>query len=566
MADTPTANKPKQRVMKSAKETVDRFNTSFNYARQNHHKRWQRNWKLYNNQRVYIGYKGITNTFIPMPFSTVETLTAALCAGRPSIEFKPQDMYQYIQSYVVTGKKPDMKALNAQFDYYWECDNWDLKTIKTVRGGFNYGTACEWLYWDEDKPRVINMNVRDAIIDPSMDDPMQLITHPNDFFSGRRYLTSVDSLKGEQMIDPDSGELKPRFKNLDKIVPGLVGGDPTDKEMKDSNMGSIISDADSVEVIEIVDGDQIISVAQRKVTIESRPNNLGIHYLVIHRFIADESIIYGKSILDPIAKETELLNDITNQRVDAVTDALNPQATIDPVYSAWIPKMKNLPSSIYPFKAGSMEYLVKPQVPAGAFTETANIKNDVREATASDQVVKGVSSNGDPTATEINAQLQQSGERFEIFQRMLEREGLYQRTKIVYRMMLHYVTEKQLVPVDSVDGPKFRQFNPAQFDETYEPQIRLSSTIKSQQQQQQSQSTQAYEVIIADPTNDLWETKKILYPKMFDLTEDELDKIIGSQKPVQAPAPIAGAVPPVGPDGIPAPQPAAALPTGGLPV
>ena len=68
-------------------------------------------------------------------------------------------MYQYIMSYYEAGKKPDLKALNSLYDYYWDCDNWDLKTIKMVRNGFKLGTAAEWIYWKNDKPRIISLTL-----------------------------------------------------------------------------------------------------------------------------------------------------------------------------------------------------------------------------------------------------------------------------------------------------------------------------------------------------------------------------------------------------------------------
>lgn len=523
--------------MRSAKQTVDRFLESWNYAKDNHHSRWERNYKLYNNKRVLVSYEGITNTFVPMTFSQVETLTAALCAGRPSIDFVPQDMYRYIAAYYRTGAKPDLEALNAYFDYFWECDNWDTKSIKTVRGGFLYGTSCEWIYWDGDKPRIINMNVRDAIIDPSLTDPMQLITNPGDFYSGRRYMTTVDSLKSEQIVDPKTGNLKPRFKNLDRVQPGMQPGEETDKSFKDMDLGSLGTSKDEVEVIEVWTGDTITSVVNRCVTIEDRPNDLGIHCLVINRFIADESIIYGKSIVDVIAQSQELLNDVTNQRVDVVTDVMNPQAELDPLYSGWIEKVKNIPSTVYPFKPGSLRYIAKPQVPSSAFEEGINLQNTIREATAADQVVQGVSSGtGNTTATEINAQMNQAGERFSLYVRMLEREGFYQRAKIVYRMMLHYIKDRQLIPVKSTDGPKFRQYNPDQYDDSYEPQIRLDSVVQANKAQTAQAAQSAFQVIIADPTNDLWEAKKIFYPKMFDIDQPDLDRIIGASRPT-APTP-----------------------------
>lgn len=522
----------KSNVMKSAKGSVDRFNESWDYAKSNHHARWDRNWKLYNNKRAIVGYKGITNTFVPMTFGTVETITAALCSGRPSIDFIPQDMYKYIQAYVRTGNKPDLKALNAKFDYYWDCDNWDLKTIKTVRSTCQYGTATEWVYWDGDKPRIINLNVRDAIIDPSLTDPMQLWTDPDNYFTGRRYHTTKEALEAVTIVDPETGELKKRFKNLDKVTAGNGAmGEDTDKQLKDMQLGTIGNADDQIEVIEVVDGKRIKSIANRCVTIEDRKNDLGIHYLVINRFIADESIIYGKAIIDPIAHSQELLNDVTNQRTDAVTDALNPQATLDPVYAAWIPKMKNLPSTVYPFKPGTMQYLVKPRIDGAAFSETNLIKNDIREATASDQVVKGVAADQKTTATEIRAQVNQAGERFEIYVRMLEKEGLRQRAKIVYKMMLKYLPDTDLVPVMTTDGPGLRKLFKDQLDDSYEPEIRLEASVKSNKAQTANATTNAYQAIIQDPTNDLWQAKKIMYPKMFDLSEEELDKIIGAQPP-----------------------------------
>jgi hypothetical protein len=529
------------------KQVTDRFDASWKYAANKHHARWERNYKLYNNQRSTISYEGISNTFVPMTFSTIETLTAALAAGRPSIDFVPQDMYNYIVSYYNTGKKPDLKALNALFDYYWDCDNWDLKSIKTIRSGFIYGTSCEWIHWDQDKPRVINLAVRDAIIDPNLTDPMQLITNPKDFYGGRRYLTTLDALKAEKIVDPATGQLGNRFKNLSQVRPGSTGNDQTDKQLKEQMyVGATGATDELVEVQEVWDGEHIRSVANRTWEIEDRDNNLGVIPLVIHRFIADESVIHGKAIVDAIAAEQELLNDMSNQSIDSVTDILNPQYELDPSYSDYLPMIETgAPGVVYPFAPGSLKRIEKGAVTPNAFNERANLKNEIRETTGADQVVKGVESEGGKsTATEINAQLNQAGQRFELYVRMLEKEAFYQRAKIVFKMMLTYVSDRQLVPTNSTDGPKFFAFDPEQFDETYEPKIQLEASIRIAKSRDQNVATEAYTAIIADPTNNLWQAKKILYPKMFDLTEEQLDNIIGNQPP---PPPAAS----LGPEGMP---------------
>lgn len=545
----------------------DRFDASWTYSR-TQHPRWQRNWKLYNNQRTHESYVGITDTFVPMVYSTVETLTSALSSGRPSTDFTPHDIWQYVAVYALTGEKPNLKALNALYDYYWDCDNWDLKTIKSIRAGFNTGTMAEYYYWDIDKPRIINLPVRDLIVDPNLTDPMQLITNPDTTYAGRRFLTTKEDLEAVEIIDPESGKLVKRYKNLSKVkvLGGSTGDTETDKKNKEMLIGATSDTSEKlVEVIEIHSGERTVTMVNRSVEIEDRENIYktqarlmgdenpkGIIPVGIGRFIADESLIYGKSIIDPIAKPQELLNDMTNQSVDAVTDALNPQKELDPMYADWLPKITNAFGAVYPFKPGSLMPIRKDSVPANAFNERLNIKNEIREATGADQVVKGVATEQESTATEIKAQLNQAGQRFEIYVRMLEREILYQRAKVVYGMIRRFVTAPKSIPTMTPDGPKFFTFDPKQFGDDYEPQVRLESNVTNARQREQASATRAYEMLIADPTNDLYQVKKILLPKIVDLDEQELDRIIGQegQQPAMG---MGGAMP--GQEGMPAEQP-----------
>ena len=51
--------------------------------------------------------------------------------------------------------------------------------------------------------------------------------------------------------------------------------------------------------------------------------------------------------------------------------------------------------------------------------------------------------------------------------------------KIVLRMLLKYGDRVNLIPTTSMDGPKFRVLRLDDFDTTYEPQIRLETTVKT---------------------------------------------------------------------------------------
>jgi hypothetical protein len=125
--------KPTQEKNKSLDTVLKDFKQAWDYTSTSWHDRWTDNYKLYNNNRVKIGYKGITDTFVPMVYSTVETMTAGLFGMKPKFDYIPP------------SSKPDQKTdiLNGLLDYYWDKDQWSLKVINTGRSMFNLGTGID---------------------------------------------------------------------------------------------------------------------------------------------------------------------------------------------------------------------------------------------------------------------------------------------------------------------------------------------------------------------------------------------------------------------------------------
>jgi len=79
----------KQDKDKQLETVVKNFETAWNYTNTNYHEKWFNAWKLYNNQRVDEGYNGISKTFVPMVFSTIETMVASLAGSRPRFDYRP---------------------------------------------------------------------------------------------------------------------------------------------------------------------------------------------------------------------------------------------------------------------------------------------------------------------------------------------------------------------------------------------------------------------------------------------------------------------------------------------
>lgn len=546
-------------------KVVADFNASWEYTQGAWHKRWENNQYLYNGNRVKRGYVGITNTFVPMSFSTVETLTSGLFGAKPKFAYlPPQD-------------KPDQNTdiLNGVLDYYWDKDQWSLKMINTGRNMFKLGTAVDYFCWEGDHPVLINVPIRDFFIDPTAS---SLETAA---YMGRRYLTTIDELKEYEVIDLDAKPdaqgnypMKKKYTNLDKLKEdGGSTGENTDKQEKDMWYGSTMANPQKkqVEVLEWWTEDKCVSVMNRSVVIEDSDNYFkakdkangseypeGLMPFADARDYVDESLFYAKGEIDIIADQQELLNDLTNQNIDSITFTLNQMYTLDPKYAHLLSEIENLPGAVYPVEKDALVPIQQRTIPQDAFLERQNIKSEIRETTASNEVVKGASTEGAKvTATEINAQVSGAGQRFSLKVTQVENGYFYRVAKIVRRMIQLYVTEPMMVRIVGKDGARWEQFNPEEFKGEYEPRVQLEATINNEKQVEANNAKEMLGAFLNDPDVNQQELKKLVLQKSFDLDPDEVDALMSqSQGMAQGMPPemtgMDGAVPQ---GGAPEPQP-----------
>lgn len=514
------------------------FNASWEYTSGSWHKRWQDNYYLYNNQRVKIGYQGITDTFVPMVFGTVETLTSALFGQKPKFTYLPPEDKQ--------DQKTDI--LNALLDFYWDKDQWSVKVINTGRSMLQLGVGVDYYYWENDHPCMINVPLRDFFIDPTA-------TNLEDArYMGRRYLTTIDQLKTFEVVDMDkldefdepTGEMKPKYNNLDKIRADGGTGDNTDRQEKDMWYGSTVANPESnqVEVIEYWTEDRVISVANRSVVIEDCENYFkakarsngaeypkGIMPFSAARDYVDASLFYAKGEIDFIADQQELLNDITNQNNDAITYNLNQMYTLDPKYASMINEIENLPGAVYPVEAGALQPIPMQSIPSDAFNERQNIKNEIRETTASNEVVRGVKSDATATATEINAQMAGAGQRINLKITQIENEYFHRMAKVIFEMIKLYVTEPMMVRIMGKDGAKWEQFDPSEFQGDYEPRVQLDIEVENKKREDAATAKEMLAAFLNDPDINQQELKKLVLQRSFNLDPDEVEILVQPQLP-----------------------------------
>ena len=540
-----TEQKKKQSGEKDTKLTkwLSKFERSWNYAKQNYHQKWENNWKLYRNIRVKRSHDGVVQTFVPMVNSAVNTIVAELFNSNPLVNYVPNHPYQ----------EADTKVLNEIYADFALRDNWVQKNKVNGRQGLITGNFCTFYEWIEDRDggyvHKINIPIRDMIIDPSSS------SYEDWKYVGRRFFADKKSLEEETIYDFKTDSYKKRYKNLDEVISGGKDEDD-DKSKKDQMIGSIDNNKDRVELIEIWTKKYVVVIANRSTIIEERENP---HYALAKsqqaqrkaeaqlngeeiaeddkvegllpfahgRIYADISLPYGDSDVDIIADQQELLNELTELNIEALLYTLYPEKTLDPKFSEWIDDMEPAPGKIYPLPQGAMSWNNPPSIPTGIAQERLNIKDEIRESSAISRISKGASATGSTTATEIKNMLGQMDSRIQEKAQTLANEFFFQEAKIVLKLIQLYAPEQMWVRTLGDAKVSFDEVNPRQFLGEYTPMITLDIQRKLQRSEEQEAYTQAYQILIQDPTNNLPALKKIMFRKMFpDLTQEEIEQII----------------------------------------
>lgn len=555
LADAKNTSKKSQSEAQKLQKYLKYFNDSWNYAKENYHQRWERNWKLYNNRRTKVTHPGKVEAFVPMTNSMVNTKVAALFNRAPSVNYIPNDKDQ----------DADTAVLNEVYQDFARKDNWIGKNKDMGRQGLITGNFCAYYTWVNDKnggyvhKEIIP--VRDMIIDPNARDPESW------HYVGRRFFANLNDLKDEKTYDFEKGKYVPRYKNLDKIEGEGDTGDETDKAKKEEVIGSIApNNKESVELIEIWTRKEVVVIANRSVLIEEKENP---HYAMertkyeirkkewelgqLEQFgeileeypdefdplsagilpfahdceYKDISLPYGTSDVDIIADQQELLNTITEIYVEAQLIAVYPEKTVDPKYASYIDQLGQAPGKVYPLPQGAMSWNNPPAIPTALFTERMNIKDEIREVSSTSQISKGVTATDSTTATEIKAMLGQSDLRIEDIAQNLANGFFYQEACIVFKLLQLYGGSDLYVRNITDAGVQFEQVDMERFLGEYTPMVTLDVMKKLEDAEKREAYMQAYQILIADPTNDLKKVKEFILPKALpELNREELKEIV----------------------------------------
>jgi len=557
LADANITSKKSQAEANKLQKYLKWFNNSWDYAKENYHQRWERNWKLYNNRKTKVTHPGKVEAFVPMTNSMVNTKVAALFNRPPEVNYIPNNKDQ----------DADTAVLNEVYQDFARKDNWVGKNKDMGRQGLITGNFCAYYAWIQDKnggyvhKEIIP--IRDMIIDPNARDPESW------HYVGRRIFVNLKDLKEEKVYDFEKERYVSRYKNLDKIG-SQTDDNETDKAKKEEVIGSIAKkDKNSVELIEIWTRKKVVVIANRSTIIEEKENphyamekskfeirrkewelerlntlelegydigefpeefdplNAGLFPFAHDCEYKDISLPYGTGDVDIIADQQELLNTMTEIQVEAELMAVYPEKTVDPKYATYIDQLGQAPGKVYPLPAGAMVWNNPPAIPTSLFNERMNIKDEIREVSSVSQISKGVTATDSTTATEIKAMLGQSDLRIEDIAQNLANGFFFQEATIVFKLLQLYGGKDLYIRNITDAGVKFEQVDMDRFLGEYTPMVTLDVMKKLEDAEKREMYMQAYQMLIADPSNDLNKIKEYILPKVLpDINHEELQEII----------------------------------------
>lgn len=540
---------PRKSQKDKVESLVRKFKDARAYAKDNYHDTWDDSWKIYNNERVRVHYEGDADTFIPETFTIVESLVSNIGGGQPKFQFLP----------VSDVQEQDTEIINSLVNFYWDQNNANLKTLQWIRDMVIFGNGVMMVTWDEkDIPRIDNIPLKDFFVDSSATSVKD--AEDRKLAIGHRRLEHMNNLKSAKIYDPEKDEMVPKYKNLNKVEPINKSWDKLDKEEKDMFSGSTKGDKahkELVEIIYMIVDDTVYEIANRQqiifeeetpfqrkaateqVVIQDPTTGVPIEreveipaiepfypYTVLRNY-ADASLFYAKGDVEVILPTQELTNDINNQKQDNITFVLNNMWTIDPQFADMAPEIESLPGAVYPIPKGALSPIEKPIVTRDADSEIFTNLDIMRRATAADEVVQGVSQQqGRVTATEVQAQINQANQRFSTKLNMLESEGYAHLGAVMFKLIQIFVTQPVAVRLIGPEGTTWGEFNPLEFTGQYEPRVVLEATSRALKAEEGQKFQQMYQVLLEDPTINQQELKSILLKKVFDLKQDEIEKLL----------------------------------------
>lgn len=552
----PDQDKPKDPTLE---KIMKRFRNSRHYTEGGFWETWEASWKLFNNQRVSIGYDGYADTFIPETYTEVQSIKAHLINGDLQIEFMPTKPDQ-------TG---DATVLQDVFNYAWYKDFMDQKLDGTITEYLVTGNCYIWSYPGADGfPCQKVVSAKDCFFDPMITNYYELCEYG---YGGFRYITTLDDLKDTMVVNPDydpadpkSEEMIERFEHLNEV--GTFSGDesdPTAKQEREEMLAdAALQDKEGqVECIVYYDRERMITIANRTIVIEDVPtpfqrkartvesaddegNPVSFEMPEIKPFVpcapfrnlVDTNLWYARGDVEIIADSQERLNDVQAQKTDNLTYQLNRMWALDPNFAQKLDEIQSVPGAVFTIPPGALEQIPTQPIGPDADNEIARIKAEMQAASGANEAFQSTTqTSGRQSAYQINQNLVALGARFQVKIKNLQNEGMRILAQNMWKITQIFITKETPIRVQTAQGKSWSTYNPGLYLGDWDVEIKLGATAETIKETQRQQAMQFYLLASKQPFIDQQGLFLKTSTDIFDISKRDAASLIMPPNPTPPP-------------------------------
>jgi hypothetical protein len=499
-------------------------------------------YELYRGTQTDKNYEGRANLFIPEAYSAVETIYSRIIRSFLGPKVKPQE------SGDVDHAKSNEILLN------WQTRVYDFKQPfkDMVKDALIYGSGLLKVTWAFDMDKKLDHPVIECV------DPLDYFFDPD---APSRHEARWEMHRTWKSLEELEGDRSKPYINLDKLK-DLAGEDDTNTD-SGTDMGfhfrrdtapadrnqNIVTHKGKFEVFEFwgrfkAEGDKeekdwLVCIAANNILIRMEENpykdilpGSGRPFVQMKAYDVPHEFL-GMGVIEPIEKLQKELNDTRNQRMDNVTQVINPMWQV--VRGAGI-KQQDLISRPNGIVWTTIPNGVSPLAPAditqSSYNEETIIKQDIQKTIGIPEVAAGSLQGlqGEAAAT-ILALQESANVRFDV---LIGEFATAIREAYLNVMALNQklMDKKTTVRIEGDEAMEFATFSKedikGRFDLDVEVETQSNKIVKRQE------AFQLYQLLAANPLVNQSENTKLL---LESLERKDIEKLMTLPPPPPPPPP-----------------------------
>ncbi len=276
-------------------------------------------------------------------------------------------------------EEPASEEMQKAFDYYWnKLMKPYVQLSKTITSGYTYGTPIQKVYWDNNTPKLEDVNINDIYFDPSA----------KEFDDNRFLVNNVYMTEDDVAMYKKAGIYNKKFK-LSEIKSGNTSTFDTNGYLDLQQDGETFGRVLLQDVYEQIEGNWYLTTTYNSITILREKVKLedGLPFVAgktVPNILGTDTAevgTYSDSVLAPIYDLQLELNVRVNQEIDAISEVLNPSYMAERNSGINEVDMRKGPSRVvYVQDINKITPIPAPNLTALTMNEE-RIRNDIEEIT-----------------------------------------------------------------------------------------------------------------------------------------------------------------------------------------